>query len=505
MRFPLALTRWITFLLLIHCLVLPQAFSQHSTPIKKKGLTDALGTGGLSVAELTKIIEERGVDFRLTYDNEDDLRKAGATDPILDAVSKHYRHALAPQADRTKAATLVKSSKALFDAHDANSAMPVVNQALELDPDSADAYVLRARLYFTGGDAKRGQADANIALQIAPTNAEARRLLQNGGGSEATATPNTGGTEIPSAGHGGFLGFRLLQKNGQYVVVGTLPSGSAARGGLLVGDVALSANGISFKDFYEQYLTQGKLAAGQTVNMQIQRQGQSLALQLVALARPNAGDESLRYFGQLIQQFPGNPEAYYYRATIYGQLKNYAAALADSNTFVRLNPGDVAGYEQRAAIKAAMGDQQGAKADKDAAASMLAAENGGNAGGKTQANNTPQNNVPQNNAPANNNNGATASYAAIWTLLEFNQSYKLTQLEDHFYFQGLNVNSTGEAGKTTDKKGNVVYKGKWRQQNANGTVNVWNFVLKKVTSQRIEGTVMTLGFTGQTVTFVPLR
>jgi tetratricopeptide (TPR) repeat protein len=235
-----------------------------------------------------------------------------------------------------------------------------------------------------------------------------------------------------------------------------------------------------------------------------------LALQLVALARPNAGDESLRYFGQLIQQFPGNPEAYYYRASVYGQLKNYAAALTDSNTFVRLNPGDVAGYEQRAAIKAAMGDQQGSKADQDAAASMLAAENGGNATGKTLAKNTPQNNTsqnnaPPNNAPANNNPAATASYPAMWTLLEFNQSYKLTQLEDHFYFQGLTVNSTGEAGKTTDKKGNVVYKGKWRQQNTNGTVNVWNFVLKKVTPQRIEGTVMTLGFTGQTVTFVPLR
>ena len=506
MRLPRVLARWVFFLFLFNCLAVTQAFSQHSTPIKKKGLIEALDAGGLSEAELTKFIVDRGVEFRLTYDNEEEIRKAGATDGMVDAVRKHYRRAPSPPADKAKAASLVKSSKALFDtAHDANSLMPVVNEALDLDPDNPDAYTLRARLYYSSGDGKRGQADAAIALQIAPGNAEARKLLQTGGGSEvATASPNNNsnaGTEIPSAGHAGFMGFRLRSRNGQYVVVGTLPYGSAARGGLLSGDITISANGMAFKDFYDQVLTPGRLMPGQTIRMQVQREGQQLELQLVTLPRPNPGNEALSYYNQIIQQFPGNAEAYLYRAAVYVQMKNLQAALGDANTFVRLNPGDPSGYDLRANIKSGLGDQQGAKADQDVSAAMLSAENAGS-GGRTQANNAPQDNTPQNNVPTNNN-GALPAFPVMWTLLQFNQSYKLTQIQDHLYFQGQGVAATGEASKTTDKKGNVIYKGKWRQTNTNGTLSEWNFVLKRVGPDRIEGTVMTLGFTGQAVTFVP--
>ncbi|MGA2096461.1 MAG: tetratricopeptide repeat protein [Candidatus Acidiferrum sp.] len=509
MRLRPALIRWVSFLLLLQCLALPQAFGQHSTPIKKKGLTEALATGGLSVAELTKIIEERGVDFRLTYDNEDELRKAGATDPILDAVRKHYRHAPAPPADRAKAANLVKSSRALFDAHNPTSALPVVNEALDLDPDNADAYILRAQIYYANGDANRGQADANVALQIAPNNRDAKQVLQSGKGPEiAAASPNnsttnnsTNGIDLPAAGRAGFLGFRMRQKNGVYVVVATLPYGSAARGGIVTGDVALSANGIAFKDFFDQYLTPGKLAPGQTVNMQIQRQGQTLALPLVAMPRPNAGDEAITYYGRMIQQFPGNAEAYLYRAASYAQVKNYPPALADVNTYVRLNPGDSDGFALRAGIKDAMGDKQGAQADLAIAQNLNGTQN---AQTDPSQGNAPQNNGGnQNTVPPNNNNAAVPAFPVMWTLLEYNQAYKLTQDGDHFYFQGIGVLANGDAAKTTDKKGNVIYKGKWHLTNANGTVSVWNFVLKKVTPQRMEGTVLTLGFTGQAVTFVP--
>jgi tetratricopeptide (TPR) repeat protein len=498
MRLRSEVTRWVCILLVVNCLALPRASSQHSTPIKKKGLIDALSIGGLTPAELAKMIDDRGVDFRLTYDNEEELRKAGASPPILDAARKHYRHAPTAPADRANAANLVKSSRALFDAHDPSSALPVVSQALEIDPDNADAYVLRARLYFASGEAERGVADANIALQIQPANGDARRLLQSGGKADvAVASPNTGVAEVPAAGRQGFLGCRLRQQSGQYVVIGTMPSGSAARGGVLPGDVALSANGLSFKDFYEQYLTPGKITPGETINVQVQRQGQTLGLQLVALPRPNPGDEALAYFGQLIQQFPGNPEAYLYRAGTYVQLKNLPAALADTNMFVRLDPGDPSGYELRARIKTAMGDAQGGKADQDALARL-------NQAASAPATPSPAN-PPAYNAPGNNVPAAPVAFPARWTLLQFNQAYQVTLNGDHLYFQGVGLSSTGEAGKTTDKKGSVVYKGKWRQKNANGTLSEWNFVLKTVTPDRMEGTVYTMVFTGEAVTFIPQK
>ncbi len=58
---------WYLAVMLLSCLAPSPAVGQHSTPIKKKGLIDALGIGGLSAMELAEVIKERGVDSRLTY------------------------------------------------------------------------------------------------------------------------------------------------------------------------------------------------------------------------------------------------------------------------------------------------------------------------------------------------------------------------------------------------------------------------------------------------------
>jgi tetratricopeptide (TPR) repeat protein len=479
--------QWMMVLLLLLCLAPLQASQQHSAPIKKKGLIDALGTGGLAPAELIELINQRGVNFRINFDDEEDLRNAGASPAVLEAVRKHYRSSPISPADKTNAANLLKSSRALLDAHDANSALPVVNQALALNQDDLDAYILRGRIYLAAAQPKKAEVDFNIALQIAPGNAEAQRFLataKNPG--SVVAASAAGGLDIPAAGHAGFLGFRRGIRNGQAIVVGVLPLGSGARAGLMVGDIVLSANGVAFKDFVDQYITPEKVTPGMAVQLQIQRQGQSLQLQLVALPRPKIGDEAINYFAQVIQQFPGSPEGYLYRASVFGQLKNYAASLDDWNMFVRLNPDDIVGYVERAKVKTALGDQVGAKADLDEVARL------------NQPNATAPNTQP--GAPAN-----AAALPERWNLLQLNKNFTLRQIQDHIYLQGIDIQATAEAEKTTDKKGNVVYKGKWRQQNANGTLSQWNMTLKTVTPERIEGTVLTLGFSGIAVSFIPQK
>lgn len=471
-------------MLLLSCLAPSSAVSQHSAPIKKKGLVGALGIGGLSATELAEMIKERGVDFRLTYDNEEDLQTAGATPPVLQAVRKYYRRPPSSQADRANAANLLQSSRALFQAKDPNSALPVVTQALELDPDNADAYVLRGKVYLANRQVKRAAADLQIALDIDPSNAEAKQLLETTGNPAASAsTPAGVGGEIPAQGHQGFLGFRWRIQNGQTVISGVLPSGSAARGGLLVGDQLVAANGMSPKEFADQYINPGRLAPGAIVNLQIQRQGQPLTLQLTVVPRPNPGDEAANYYGQLIQQFPGNPEGYFYRGISYFQSQNLAAALGDLNNFVRLNPGDPAGYAERAKIKTALGDQAGAVADQAELARL---------------------NAPASTAPAGATNSTPVpGLPERWTLLQLNRVFTIRQVDTHLYLKGMNSEATGDLEQVTDKKGNVIYKGKWRQRNVNGTLSEWNITLKTVTPQRIEGMVYTLGFTGQAVTFVP--
>lgn len=66
-------------------------FAQESTrPITEKGLVTALTIGGLSSQELIDIIDRRGVSFALTPDTEQQLRAAGATSAVIEAVRAHY-------------------------------------------------------------------------------------------------------------------------------------------------------------------------------------------------------------------------------------------------------------------------------------------------------------------------------------------------------------------------------------------------------------------------------
>lgn len=59
-------------------------------PITEKGLVSALTIGGLEAAELAEIIDRRGVDFALTNAVEQQLRAAGASDAVIEAVRAHY-------------------------------------------------------------------------------------------------------------------------------------------------------------------------------------------------------------------------------------------------------------------------------------------------------------------------------------------------------------------------------------------------------------------------------
>lgn len=75
------------------CLAAAQVWGQGAKPITLKGLTDALKIGGLRQTELVKIIQERGVDFQLTRENEAALKTAGANAELLLAVHDNYRGA----------------------------------------------------------------------------------------------------------------------------------------------------------------------------------------------------------------------------------------------------------------------------------------------------------------------------------------------------------------------------------------------------------------------------
>ncbi len=69
-------------------------FTQARKPITRKGLLEAVQINGLTTKELVLRIQQRGVDFELTPDAEDEFRRAGARPEIISAIRDNYRPAV---------------------------------------------------------------------------------------------------------------------------------------------------------------------------------------------------------------------------------------------------------------------------------------------------------------------------------------------------------------------------------------------------------------------------
>jgi hypothetical protein len=67
------------------------ASAQAKKPITKEGLLKAIRINGLSTAELIQQIQQRGVSFRMTPAEEQELRAAGARPEVIEAARSNYR------------------------------------------------------------------------------------------------------------------------------------------------------------------------------------------------------------------------------------------------------------------------------------------------------------------------------------------------------------------------------------------------------------------------------
>jgi hypothetical protein len=112
--------------LLLFC-ALSGAIAQESTkPITEKGLVSALTIGGLATQELVDIIDRRGVDFPLTPEVEQQLRAAGATSEVIEAVRTHYHPSSAEDSGEIPSAVPPRSSDvpASSPSHSPSGASP---------------------------------------------------------------------------------------------------------------------------------------------------------------------------------------------------------------------------------------------------------------------------------------------------------------------------------------------------------------------------------------------
>jgi hypothetical protein len=105
-------------------------------PISKRGLLDALKIGGLTTAELVRKVKERGVNFAITPDVEDELRKAGAPPEVIQSARDNYKGA--PLAPAKPPVTVVE-----------NASDPIARTPA---PTSKRASIGKPGVYFNKGD-----------------------------------------------------------------------------------------------------------------------------------------------------------------------------------------------------------------------------------------------------------------------------------------------------------------------------------------------------------------
>lgn len=68
-----------------------RALSESKKPISKSGLLEAVRLNGLTTKELVQHVEQRGVSFRLTPQDEAEFRAAGARPELIEAIRGNYR------------------------------------------------------------------------------------------------------------------------------------------------------------------------------------------------------------------------------------------------------------------------------------------------------------------------------------------------------------------------------------------------------------------------------
>jgi tetratricopeptide (TPR) repeat protein len=117
-------------------------------------------------------VRSRGVDFPLTADREDDLRQAGATDELIEAIRQHSPK---PKPTKTPIPTptpkpaysiFLEHGDGFFNKFDFDRAIEEYTKVLVLDPQNINALVQRGYAHQYKGNINRDFMDYNSAIKI---------------------------------------------------------------------------------------------------------------------------------------------------------------------------------------------------------------------------------------------------------------------------------------------------------------------------------------------------
>ncbi len=111
-------------------------------PVTKNGLLDVLRSRQFKTSDIIEVINEQGVEFRLTAELQSELQKAGARSELIEAVRRNYRGALKVKSNNSNTYEgLINQAIGIYEnEQNAKEAISILNKAVNLEPNKSRAY-----------------------------------------------------------------------------------------------------------------------------------------------------------------------------------------------------------------------------------------------------------------------------------------------------------------------------------------------------------------------------
>lgn len=138
-------------------------------PVDKDLLIKALKQRQFKSSDFVEIINEQGVEFKLTNDIQKELEQAGARPEIIEAIRRNYRGALKikPTTSNTYEGLVSQAVNIYESANSANRAIELLNQAVALDPNKYRAYQMLGYVTLYGKrDFKKAEEFMKKAMDL---------------------------------------------------------------------------------------------------------------------------------------------------------------------------------------------------------------------------------------------------------------------------------------------------------------------------------------------------
>lgn len=160
---------YLVVILAVFCPILIAQRTYTGEPVTKNGLIKALKLRQFQTSDIVKIVNEQGVDFKITSDIQNELAKNGARPELLEAVRSHFRGALKvkPTNSNTYDGLISQAINLYESANSANRAIEILNQAVAIEPNKSRAYQMLGYVTLYGKrDFKKAEENMRKAIEL---------------------------------------------------------------------------------------------------------------------------------------------------------------------------------------------------------------------------------------------------------------------------------------------------------------------------------------------------